>query len=824
MAARTELTAPQNEVLRLNQGRHVVFAPPGSGKTELLGLRVHDALTQGIAPESMLCITFTNRAARNMNERIGDLGRSAPFIGTLHRFGFRFLLANGLIPALTSFLDEEDAHQFLMDSVAMAEEDLGRPKEPIDMNWAASYVRQASMVTRKLINPTPSVNNKALLDRVFKHYSDLKVASCAIDFDDVLQLTLQALRHSKPQRMSNYDWVQVDEVQDLSDIQWEILSSLIAQKGHVVFFGDYDQAIYSFMGASHEVLVQHTMGATRHVLPDNFRSPPYLIDFFNAYALANMPQRQVVALQSGLGNLHTGGRVRFHHSKGEFKHEAQDIASIIVPQMTKEMESLAILTRTNKDADAVSDNLVEQGIAHKRVSGFDLFRRRTIKDVMAFLRILSNSHDRLAWARLLACYGGIGTLKASREMVNQIFHAGMNPNDWLLGGAHGDVADLFVQTFQRGRIVLFDTETTGLDLSSDDIVQIAAVEAIDGLPTGRQFKVFLHTERDLKDSSDVHHITAAMLDSQGQPAKQGLAGFLDFIGDAPLGGHNLLAFDLPMLEANLTRSGLAWQRPIVCFDTLVLARQLHPELCSHTLADLIESLQLDGANTHDALDDVLATMELARHLSREAASQAPQRQSLRRQYARFIERFIVSLVPLWKGARERLATEINLAELVEEFFRHARGAIQYKIDPDEIVHVQTLIDYLRFHTPSRPLEHHLRYLLRELETYSESDLITDDVRVIVSTVHKAKGLEFDGVVVASCVQDVYPHFYSSTSSAIQEDARLLYVAITRARQDIVLTSHDTVLTSRGRYSRYPSSFLNFLPTVPGVERFSLGID
>jgi len=95
---------------------------------------------------------------------------------------------------------------------------------------------------------------------------------------------------------------------------------------------------------------------------------------------------------------------------------------------------------------------------------------------------------------------------------------------------------------------------------------------------------------------------------------------------------------------------------------------------------------------------------------------------------------------------------------------------------------------------------------RVCASVKKADLITDDVKVVVSTIHKAKGLEFDGVVVTSCVKDVFPHYYSKSVDAVHEDARLLYVRLTRAKKEIVITTHDTTVNRVGSFPRYPSPF------------------
>jgi DNA helicase-2/ATP-dependent DNA helicase PcrA len=819
MLASNNFTEKQTEILKLEIDKHVVLAPPGSGKTQLLSQRVVDALSKGIDPETMLCITFTNRAAKNMNDRVGELGSKAPFIGTLHKFGYRFLLANQVIPASTALLDEEDAHQLLTEAVAAAKDDLNQRFAEVKLFDAANYIRdfnQALLNLRPTIEPSKRIE---ILEKIAIKYNSIKQGCSAIDFDDVLYLTLHSLRFGKPTKLCGFQWIQVDEVQDLSSMQWDILSRLVNDDSHVVYFGDYDQSIYSFMGASHESLSQCTQDVTEHYLEDNFRSPQYLIDFFNAYALANMPTRKVSELKFNSNNTNTGGKVRIHNASGVFIDEAYDISSKIIPRLIPDLKNIAILTRTNSDADIISQALKSKQIEHKKVSGFDLFRRKQIKDAMSFLNALANSQDRMAWTRLLSCFAGIGTLKASREMVNQIFSAGMTPSDWLVNENMQDTVDIFAQSFSSERCVIFDTETTGLSLQ-DDIIQIAAAEVVNGSPTGRTFEAYISTNKDVSDSSKIHHITQAVLDEKGIPPEEAYAKFLEFVDGAPLAGHNVISFDLPMLEANLSRINVKWTRPKKVFDTLTLAKLLHTQMKSYKLAHLIDTLKLEGQNTHNAIDDVFATVSLAVQLASEVQLHSSTRLDIKRQYSKFIQRFVLQLSPLWRKYQNAMDVSSNLGDVISDFFVYSQATIQYEIKNDEPEHIDTLVTYLREKTKSSPLSHHFKNLLRDLSTYSEADLITEDVKVVVSTIHKAKGLEFEGVVVTSCVENIFPHYYSKSSDAIDEDARLLYVGLTRAKKEIVITTHDTV-ENRGRsFPRYPSPFLQFLPRVPKVDQFA----
>lgn len=800
----------QKEILFLSSGMHLVLAPPGSGKTELLASRVPLAIENGVLPEQMLCVTFTNRAARNMKIRIGDMPGKPPFIGTLHRFGMRFLALNKLISLNTALLDEEDAEQFLKDAQDSVLED-GRNGFSRKLNDIAQYINQRSIKHLKLDVINNNYSHDSHLEAVAERYDQIKKETFSVDFNDVLNLTLHHLMYTQVSRMCNFKWLQIDEVQDLSELQWNIITRVTADDAHIIYFGDFDQAIFSFMGASHDVLKQFTADAQVHHLAENYRSPAKLINVFNAYAVANLPSRtEILRVPATHQNLEAG-KVEVVPVTGTFENESQTIAKEVVSALLGDHSTIAVLTRSNSDADIISRNLSETSIEHFRVSGFDLFRRKEIKDVLAFMRSKHKPQDRMAWARVFHIFGGIDSLKASRELVTEMFKLGLNPTDFIKSLNLDPSITQFSEQFLNERWVIFDTETTGLDVANDDIVQIAAIEIKDGKPTGVEFEVYIQTEKSLEESQEIHGICKDVLSSKGIPPKDGLRDFIKFAGDAIICGHNV-NFDLSILHSNLIRAGIEWA-PSNSYDTLQLTRKLHPGMFSYKLGDLLKALDIEGENTHNALDDVRATAGLAVKLNEKAQTEKTDRDDFVKQYRKYLDKFSSSISSLWNSAEELLNQNENLSSMIRHFFEYVETHKKYDINHDAKSNIAKLADFLDTHHTVIPMKKLMSKMLPELLTYSEADLISENDKVIVSTIHKAKGLQFDGVIVTSCIDDVYPHFHSKKvgKSAVEEDARLLYVAMTRSKRSIIFTHHDTAINRGGTFSRVASPFLSFLP-------------
>jgi len=852
-----KLSKEQKEILELSEGNFLVLAPPGSGKTELLAQRVRYAIEKGISQKNMLCLTFTKKAAYEMMERVCSQEKNDLFIGNIHQYCSQFLFREKVVNPSCSILDEEDAKQIIKEHILKDKSRMVTILKKISEHILGTFIKFSVYLNQKkngfpnkLLLPLEEANELSEKERQVilkgcRLYEWIKQKYFYLDYDDLLTYSYLVLK--KRPLIKPYTWIQVDEVQDLNPLQWEIIKLLSANKCHHVLFGDYGQAIFSFMGARTESLKDVEKTYRVYKLRQNYRSPADLVDVYNSFSEKYMENDGFKILpyrsESKDQNL------IFFTVVGSREDEAERVVKVILPSVSENKdETAAILVRSNKTADVYSKVLTENGKEHFKVSGFDLFSRSLVKDSLAFLNVLANRNDRKAWSRVFKIFSKTSTLKKSRKLIWQIYELGMLPADFLESSDHTEFPFVsFNDVFENGRVVVFDTETTGLD-SSNDIIQIGAVEIVKG-QIGREFEVLLKTDQSLAETTKIHNITPEILDKHGVDRKQGLSDFWSFVNDSPLLAHNI-QFDWKMISANSKRSKVDILEKPVLFDSLEFCRRLFPNLWSHKLEKMISYLTIPGVNSHNALDDVHATANLIIKIFPMLKSKcSEQRLWYKRNEKRILE-FKKNFSSIWRLWSSMLDFEISFPEVIRNFLsyvnnlkieksirnknadketRNNGGSCPAKADSNEfgegnslfiqrlnkiqstrvdvaleanvdLKEIQTNVemkemDKLFRHMEKRCGTRRLRELLSLdfcLPWYQfckESDLILGDEKLVVSTVHKAKGREFDNVIIPECVDGIYPHFLSKTDEEKKEDARIFYVAMTRAKKKLFFTSH-----------------------------------
>ncbi len=856
----------QQRVINLQQGIHLVLAPPGCGKTQILTERVRLARKNGVNYADMLCLTFTNRAARGMVERIkaniDDVAAAEVYVGNVHRFCSRFLYDNGLIAAETSVIDDDDALSILTryteeDEMKVAES-FKRRRDYFEIIFLSHLMHQIAQAhpknlrlhadclsaedvhaMRKLcelnrIDFTPQAMTDiylhastyetmlqgaqidyaalclvvALLRKMkfAKQYEDYKRENKLVDFEDLLLLTYDALVADVAGVYRRYAWLQVDEVQDLNPLQLAIVDALTAKENPtVMFLGDEQQAIFSFMGAKLDTLNQlrQRCGTHVHHLSVNHRSPKYLLNVFNTYAKAMLNIDERLLPEADNSDMGTGNELQVV-SSNVLDTEYKDVARLAGNLQTQSPnETTAIIVNANRDADDLSRALHAQGLSHFKVSGQDLFASPEVKLLFAHLNILANAHNFIAWARLLKGLRVFEGNAAARNFVQALLRCAMLPTD-LLSADKSSYIERFAHCFDTEEIVVFDTETTGLNVFEDDIVQIAAVKMRAGcVVEGSAFNVFIKTERPIPAMlGDIPNpIVAELQHNTCLPAAQALQSFMQYVGNSMLLAHNA-DFDYNILRFNLQRYcpsiDLHATHPTY-FDSLKIIRLLQPGLKQYKLKALLEVLHLEGTNSHLADEDVQATVSLVGYCRQKAAEMIPaQQQFLARQRVqhcaavfrqRYAELFNAHYARLYCVPTE--GSKPALVQAINDFYTFLLEENHIQPVPN-IAYVEAYLQgNMLAGDEAQALVQQLQAHIMELNTLKEADLCGSDFiaeRIYVTTIHKAKGLEFDNVLIFDAVDGRYPNFYTRTDERqTSEDARKFYVAMTRAKRRLFVS-------------------------------------
>ena len=845
-------------------GFHLVLAPPGCGKTQILTERIrHAHNSEGVAYADMLCLTFTNRAARGMVERIaGSIADDAVgdvFVGNVHRFCSKFLFANALVAAESTVIDEDDAvsilARYLNEDEYAVLGNTARRRDYSDIFHLEAMMHQIRYAhpkalrvhtdcinaddigaMRRICDVTKKPFDAAAMIDIYDNsdtYRDLVMSDTAdygyqlpilkllqkmslarqfqrnkrqnhlLDFHDLLLLTYDALASDADRQMyKRYAWVQVDEVQDINPLQ---------------------KAIFSFMGAKLDALstLKQQPACKLHHLSVNHRSPKYLLDVFNTYAAEVLKIDPSLLPEVGKTDVkpRMGNELAILCSQN-YDQEVRECVQFANTLATNYPDSTtAFVVNSNRDAEVISTELSRCNIGHFKVSGTDLFSLPEIKLLLAHLGVLNNEFSFMSWARLLKGLRVYENSAAARNFVRALFDRAIMPSD-LLRPDSRTYLQRFVSSYDEHTIVVFDTETTGLDVFNDDILQIAAVKIRGGeVVPGSQFALYIETDKPIPAmlGDIVNPIIEERKHHELLEHGDALRQFMQYAEGCVLLGHNA-DYDYHILDFNLRRYApeitLAEQHPAY-LDSLRLVRLLHPELKEHKLKYLLSVLGLEGTNSHLADDDVNATRSVVVHCYSIATTKIEEQDkflkdsrvrqrvdTLRRNYGDVYREALGRMYEREKGkdisekGKEKSEKSdcsyggvVVRGALVEELMRF----YNYLLDGGLIVEIEGLrfvlaylsgdmIDAEKEPTLYEQLCNHTM----EISTLKEADLCGSssiNERIFVTTIHKAKGLEFDNVIVFDAVDGRIPNYYSRNNPRqLAEDARKFYVALSRAKE------------------------------------------
>ena len=499
------LTPAQAAAVQHVDGPLLMLAGPGSGKTRVVTHRIAHLRECGVPGENILALTFTNKAADEMRQRLELLSpQSRVWMGTFHRFCARLLRRHcGLVGLHENYtiIDAKDATKLLKNVVN---------DSPVELTHTSvdQIAQQISWAKSNLIMPqdfVPKPGNPVgmLVAEFYQNYQKRLLAANAVDFDDLLLHVGSLLRESgelRKQLDEQYRYIMVDEYQDTNLAQYSIVRALSIDYPNLAVTGDPDQGIYAWRGAN----IDNILGFERdypHVdvirLEENFRSTPEILAVADAL-IANNKNRKPKTL---LPQLPPGCSVRLT-SYRDAKNEAEDIAGQIAYRIHEgaSPSEFAVLYRTNSLSRSIEHSLRALGIPYQVVKGQEFYQRREVRDVIGYLHLINNPLNNVAFARcvnlpprgigaktqkLLQEYAddkGMSLLEASREagLISSLSHRAamaiarfVTLYDQLSSQVTSSLAD----------VVSAVVDETGLrdyfaQLSSDDVDRVANLEEL----------------------------------------------------------------------------------------------------------------------------------------------------------------------------------------------------------------------------------------------------------------------------------------------------------------------------------------------------------
>ena len=401
-----KLNEQQIKAVKHIDGPCLVIAGAGSGKTKVLTTRIAYLMEQGISDTNILAITFTNKAAKEMRERLNVMvPGTRVFVGTFHSFGLKIIRENlellGMDKNFT-ILDSDD----VLSLIKKIMKDLGmdiKEISPYFVRNKISFIKN-ELLTDALLDKYFNTEVEKKVIEIYHEYLKVLKKNNSVDFDDLLKLPVELFKRNSDvleRYQEHYQYILIDEYQDTNEVQYK-LSKMLADKYKNIFVvGDPSQSIYGFRGANFRNILdfEKNFKNTEVIkLEQNYRSTKNILDAANS-VIKNNKERKEMELYSTLGD---GVKVKYLRSYDE-KHE---IALIVdeIKKLLKEgytYQDIAIFYRTNAQSRNVEEVLLKNGFPYKVVGSYYFYNRKEIKDLLCYLRLINNTNDDVSLRRVI---------------------------------------------------------------------------------------------------------------------------------------------------------------------------------------------------------------------------------------------------------------------------------------------------------------------------------------------------------------------------------------------------------------------------------------
>ncbi|HAB66055.1 MAG TPA: ATP-dependent DNA helicase PcrA [Firmicutes bacterium] len=414
------LNDKQKEAVLHRDGPCLVLAGAGSGKTRVLTTRIATLIESGIPSYQILAITFTNKAAKEMRDRLENIvPNNNAFVGTFHSLGVRIIRENAPTLGLDrsfSIIDSDD----VISIIKKIMKDNGYdPKltTPAYVRNKISTIKN-EMMTNDEISKYFNTPQDKIAEKVYHEYIDVLHKNNSVDFDDLLLLPVKLFMENKSileAYQDKFKYILIDEYQDTNEVQYK-LSKLLASKYKNIFIvGDPDQSIYMFRGANFRNILNFEKdykNATVIPLEENYRSTKFILDAANS-VIKNNKERKEKNLWSSNGE---GTKVKYLRAYDD-RHEIQLVLDEIkrLKDEGYKNNEIAVLYRTNAQSRLVEEMFLKAGMPYKVVGSYYFYQRKEIKDLICYLRLILNNDDEISLRRVINVpKRGIGPSTISR--------------------------------------------------------------------------------------------------------------------------------------------------------------------------------------------------------------------------------------------------------------------------------------------------------------------------------------------------------------------------------------------------------------------------
>jgi len=788
----------QREGILAVDGAVLLLAGAGSGKTRVITHRIAYLIQErGVSPDNILAVTFTNKAAKEMGERVEKiLGHSTlaqPTIATFHSFCVRVLRrdiealrVNGKgLTRTFAIYDETDQQAVVKQALKRLSLDDKTLKPRVALgriSWAKNHMIDPQEYFLASTNP---VEEK--IAHIFKIYREELNKANALDFDDLLLETVRLLKSSSEVRERynrRYKYLLIDEYQDTNRPQYELMK-LLGSHGNVCVVGDEDQSIYSWRGADIKNILdfeEDFPNARTIRLEQNYRSTQMILEGASAVVAQNTQRKG-----KNLFTTRVGGSLIGYYEAPDGENEALFIADRIAKYFREaaagtdnpvETPRCAVLYRTNSQSRLVEEALRRYQIKYTMVGGFSFYDRSEVKDILSYLKLVQNPHDSIALGRVVnSPPRGIG--KTTMETLE--------------------------------RIAL----TTGMS-SWDAIVRAVEEKLLPAraLTALSNFRKLIEDARAMLGPDFANHLSADLspTNSSSRPEDEVRSGETPVFSDADVAASlsgDAADFDFGFATDDPPPPTIIPNDANATFDTSFnFDFDFGP-------SEEISTITPENAVIDEAVAETVSVNPFAPIALKQSASGATRERLDRIVAAQAGDHETANAADA--RAFRKPGDPATLPELIK-FLNDRSGyirALEDEATPESFSRIENLKELANAAQDATSRGETLYEFLDHAALVADADSYSAEARVTLMTLHAAKGLEFPLVFLAGMEEGLFPHSRTlQDPTQMEEERRLCYVGMTRAM--------DTLIMTRARYRRrygndspessMPSRFLEEVPS------------